>query len=393
MSIPIDSSTSVPVPAAVPLSLYIHFPWCVRKCPYCDFNSHPLRDPEVPEKAYVDALVADLEADLPRVWGRRIGSVFLGGGTPSLFSAASIERLLAAVRARLPVTGELEVTMEANPGTAEAGRFRSYRTAGVNRLSIGIQSFSDTCLAALGRIHDGRQALRAVDAARKAGFDNLNLDLMFGLPGQTVEAARADLQRALSLAPEHISYYQLTLEPSTELARRPPELPAEEDCECMQEAAIAAMAEAGLARYEVSAYGRPGRRCRHNLNYWQFGDYLGIGAGAHAKLTSADAIVRLWKTRHPRAYLEAGQDKGRIAGQRELGRADRVLELMMNALRLVEGIPVELFTARTGLGLEVIGEHLLRARARGLMVSDPGRLAATGQGLRYLNELLQDFVP
>jgi len=299
--------------ALPPLSLYIHFPWCVRKCPYCDFNSHAVRG-DLPEDQYIDALLADLESDLPRVWGRPVRSVFLGGGTPSLFSPEAIERLLAGVRARVTLVPEAEVTLEANPGTVETERFRGYRAAGVNRLSIGIQSFQPEQLQKLGRIHGRDEALAAAQAARAAGFDNFNLDLMFGLPQQTLDEALADLRTALALNPTHLSLYQLTLEPNTLFHAQPPELPDEDVLAAMQEALQAELADAGFTQYEVSAYARAGRRCRHNLNYWQFGDYLGIGAGAHAKITDADGITRLWKVKQPRNFLETAGTPAGLGG-------------------------------------------------------------------------------
>ena len=291
--------------APVPLALYIHIPWCARKCPYCDFNSHEARGP-VPERAYVDALLADLEQDLPRVWGRRLESVFIGGGTPSLFSAEALERLLSGLRARLPLRPDTEITLEANPGTVERGRFAEFREAGINRLSIGVQSFDDEQLRRLGRIHDRRDAFAAAEAAHAAGLDNFNLDLMFGLPGQTVAQGLADIANAIALQPAHVSYYQLTIEPNTLFHQSPPTLPDDEMIDAIQQRAQVELARQGYERYEVSAFARENRRCRHNLNYWEFGDYLGIGAGAHGKLTdpASGQIHRLWKLKHPRDYLK-----------------------------------------------------------------------------------------
>jgi putative oxygen-independent coproporphyrinogen III oxidase len=386
------SNPEQPTPAPIPLALYVHIPWCVRKCPYCDFNSHAVRG-DLPQAAYVDALVADLETDLPRVWGRRLGSVFIGGGTPSLFEPAAVDRLLAAVRARLPMLADLEVTLEANPGTVEAGRFAELRAAGVNRLSIGVQSLDDASLAALGRIHSAAEAVAAAAAAHRAGFEDLNLDLMFGLPGQTPTMARQDLEQAIALAPSHLSYYQLTLEPNTLFHRQPPKLPGDDAIAAMQEYGLERLAAAGFEHYEVSAYARPGHRCRHNLNYWEFGDYLGIGAGAHAKLSGPDGVVRLTRLRHPQAYLEAAAAGRAVSGERRLSADDLPLEFAMNALRLVEGVPAHLFPARTGLSLASIAEPWAAARATGLMVDDPARLAPTPRGLAYLNDLLEHFVP
>jgi putative oxygen-independent coproporphyrinogen III oxidase len=381
--------------APVPLALYIHIPWCARKCPYCDFNSHEARGP-VPERAYVDALLADLEQDLPRVWGRRIESMFIGGGTPSLFSAEALERLLSGLRARLPLRLDTEITLEANPGTVERGRFAEFREAGINRLSIGVQSFDDEQLRRLGRIHDRRDAFAAAEAAHAAGLDNFNLDLMFGLPGQTVEQALADIANAIALQPAHLSYYQLTIEPNTLFHQSPPTLPDEETTDAIQRRAQAELARHGYERYEVSAYARgETRRCRHNLNYWEFGDYLGIGAGAHGKLTdpASGRIHRLWKLRHPRDYLERAGSPAGIGGDEPIHETDLPVEFLMNVLRLVEGVPAGLFPERTGLPLVALEPGLNRARERGLLVGDPKRLQPTDLGLRFLNDLLQEFMP
>ncbi len=379
---------------AIPLALYVHIPWCVRKCPYCDFNSHEARGP-LPDMAYVDALLADLEQDLPRVWGRRIESVFIGGGTPSLLSAEALDRLLSGLRARLPLRPDLEITLEANPGTVEQGKFAEFRAAGISRLSIGVQSFDEAALQRLGRIHGRREACTAAEAAHAAGLDNFNLDLMFGLPGQTPAQARADIANAIALQPAHISYYQLTLEPHTAFYDAPPPLPDDEQCDRMQQQAEADLARHGYARYEVSAYARAGRRCRHNLNYWEFGDYLGIGAGAHGKLSDAASgqIRRLWKIKHPRDYLAHAGTPAAIGADAAVAHADLPLEFLMNALRLLDGVPAALLSARTGLTLEALQPLLEPARQRGLLENDPERLRATAQGLRFLNELLQMFVP
>ena len=378
----------------IPLALYVHIPWCARKCPYCDFNSHQARGP-VPERAYVDALLADLEQDLPRVWGRRIGSAFLGGGTPSLFSAEALDRLLSGLRARLPLRPDAEITLEANPGTVERGRFAEFRDIGLNRLSIGVQSFDDERLRRLGRIHDRRDAVAAAEAAHAAGLDNFNLDLMFGLPGQTVEQARADIATAISLRPAHVSYYQLTIEPNTLFHRSPPSLPDDETTDAIQREAQNELARHGYRRYEVSAYARESRRCRHNLNYWEFGDYLGIGAGAHGKLTdpAAGRIHRLCKVKHPGDYLERAGTLAGIGGDRPIPEIDLPVEFLLNALRLVEGVPAEVFQERTGLPPTVLEPALSRARERGLLESDPARLRPTELGLRFLNDLLQGFMP
>lgn len=378
----------------ISLALYIHIPWCVRKCPYCDFNSHEAHGP-LPESAYVDALLMDLEQDLPRVWGRRIDSLFIGGGTPSLFSAEALDRLLSGVRARLPLRPDLEITLEANPGAVERSRFAEFRAAGVNRLSIGVQSFNDAQLQQLGRIHDRRAAFAAAEAAHAAGLDNFNLDLMFGLPGQTVDQALADIANAIALQPAHLSYYQLTIEPNTAFHHAPPALPDDETVGAIQDRAQAELAQHGYRQYEVSAYAREGWRCRHNLNYWEFGDYLGIGAGAHGKLTdpAAGQIHRLWKLKQPREYLASAGMRAGIGGDAPIREADLPVEFLMNALRLVEGVPTALFAERTGLPLAALEPALRQSRERGLLEMDPERLQATAQGLRFLNDVLQGFMP
>jgi oxygen-independent coproporphyrinogen-3 oxidase len=374
-----------------PLSLYVHFPWCVEKCPYCDFNSHPAR--QAPDQAaYVDALLCDLDQELPLVAGRPVQTIFMGGGTPSLFEPAQIDRLLRGIAERLPLADEAEITLEANPGTVEAGRFAVYREAGVNRLSIGVQSLDAHMLQALGRIHGPAEAVAAARAAREAGFDTFNLDLMFGLPQQSLAQALADLEQALALCPPHLSWYQLTLEPNTAFAHRPPPLPDDDLLWDMQEAGQALLAGTGLQQYEVSAYARPGHRCRHNLNYWSFGDYLGIGAGAHGKLTLSDGrIQRRWKQRHPQAYLAAADGASLISGARWLAAEDLPVEFMMNALRLNEGVAAALYPANTGRSLDELAPLLQRARSRGLLQPDPGRLAPSALGQRFLNDLLALF--
>ena len=377
--------------ALPPLSLYIHFPWCVRKCPYCDFNSHALRG-EIPEAQYIDALLTDLEQDLPRIWGRPVRSIFLGGGTPSLFSPEAIERLLAGVRARVTLVPEAEITLEANPGTVETERFRGYRAAGVNRLSIGIQSFDPEQLQKLGRIHGRGEALAAAQAARAAGFDNFNLDLMFGLPQQTPDEALADLRTALTLKPAHLSVYQLTLEPNTLFHAQPPALPDDDVIAAMQDALQAELADAGFAQYEVSAYAQAGRRCRHNLNYWQFGDYLGIGAGAHAKITDAQGITRLWKVKQPREFLEAAGTPAALGGEQRLGTDDAVFEFMLNALRLTDGFSPALFAERAGLPLAALEPALAQATARGLIARNADAIRTTPLGQRFLNDVIALFL-
>ncbi|MBW5800336.1 radical SAM family heme chaperone HemW [Halomonas elongata] len=377
-----------------PLALYVHVPWCVRKCPYCDFNSHGVgRGAELPEEEYLAALIEDLDADLPLAAGREIVSVFIGGGTPSLMSASFYRRLLEALQARLPLASDIEITLEANPGTLERGRFAGYREAGINRLSLGVQSFQDDQLAALGRIHSGGDAEAAIAEARHAGFDNLNIDLMHGLPGQSVELALADLDRALALSPEHLSWYQLTLEPNTEFHSRPPTLPEEEVLWDIQDMGHERLEAEGLERYEISAYARPGLGARHNLNYWRFGDYLGIGAGAHGKLSARAGdgltIERRWKARQPEAYLRRRHDpRGFVAGRAAVTADELPLEFAMNALRLVDGVSMATWSAHSGYPQEVMTSRLTRAREKGLLVEDPERLQASPRGLLFLNELL-----
>lgn len=383
--------------ALPPLALYIHLPWCVRKCPYCDFNSHELRG-EVPEAAYIDALLADLAAEMPLVWGRSLSSVFIGGGTPSLFSAEALDRLLSGVRALTALAPDVEVTMEANPGTVEQERFDAYRAIGINRLSIGVQSLDDASLAALGRIHSADEARRAVDVARRAGFDDINLDLMYGLPTQSRAAAAADLAAVLALEPTHLSCYELTLEPNTRFAAEPPPLPDDEARWDMQGAMLQRLGDAGFERYEISAFAQPGRRCAHNLNYWRFGDYLGIGAGAHAKLSFADSgsIRRRSKVRHPRRYLDAmdgSASDAHVASDTAIALPDSAVEFLMNALRLTDGVDAALFEAHTGTSLLPWRAELSRAVDDGLLQDDPHRLVATERGLDLLNELVGRFLP
>ena len=377
--------------ASPPLALYVHYPWCVKKCPYCDFNSHAPRGGEIPEPAYLDALLADLEAALPQVWGRRVHSVFIGGGTPSLMSAAGLDRLLTGIRTLLPLDPLAEITLEANPGTVEAGRFRDYRAAGVNRLSLGIQSFDDARLARLGRIHGGDEARRAIDTAL-AHFERVNLDLMYALPEQTLAAALADLDTALGFGVTHLSAYHLTLEPNTPFAHNPPPLPDDELSADMQEAIEARLAAAGFRHYETSAFARPGQECRHNLNYWTFGDYLGIGAGAHGKLSSHEGIVREMRHKHPGRYLEGALKGDFVQERRDVGVAELPFEFMMNALRLTGGIPRRLFADRTGLPLAAIEAELTDARRRGLLDITADDIRPSERGRRFLNDLLTLFL-
>ncbi|SEI59989.1 radical SAM family heme chaperone HemW [Frateuria terrea] len=383
---------------APPLALYVHMPWCVKKCPYCDFNSHGVRGGSPPYGTYVDTLLADLDADLAEfgaaAHGRPIVSVFFGGGTPSLFAPEHIARFLERARVRLPFTGDCEVTLETNPGTVEHGRFDGYLAAGVNRLSFGIQSFDDDKLRRLGRIHSAAEAEAAVKSAQDAGYANLNLDLMYALPQQSLDGALADVERAIALAPTHISHYQLTLEPNTAFAANPPPLPDDDHAWAMQEACEARLADAGYGQYEISAYARPGRRCRHNLNYWEFGDYLGIGAGAHGKLTDtiAGRVRRRWKSRHPRTYLEAAGGPARIGGDGPVDPAELPFEYMLNALRLHEGVSLQAFAERTGLPLDRIAPALAQARARGWLQDEPHRLQPSLLGQRFLNDLIGLFL-
>jgi putative oxygen-independent coproporphyrinogen III oxidase len=406
--------------ALPPLALYVHLPWCLKKCPYCDFNSHELTAPTLPavaaprggslrtgqpgsgagraldiklEARYLDALRADLEAALPLVWGRRVISVFIGGGTPSLFSPDSIGRLLEDVRARLPLEPGCEITLEANPGTFERERFRAFRAAGVTRLSIGVQSFNDAKLASLGRVHDGAQALAAVEEAQQA-FDTFNLDLMYALPGQTLADLDADLEQALAFEPPHLSVYHLTLEPNTRFATHPPRgLPDDDLAFDMLDRITERTAAAGLGRYEVSAFARPGHRCRHNLNYWQFGDYLGIGAGAHGKLSFAHRILRQTRWREPAAYMDKALEGSAVSSEQEIGPAELPFEFMLNALRLKDGFELARFAERTGLALKAIDSGLDAAEARGLLQRDLQRAWPTARGFDFLSDLQALFLP
>ena len=373
-----------------PLALYVHVPWCVRKCPYCDFNSHTLRG-EIPEDDYVAALIADVEAALPLVWGRKITSIFFGGGTPSLLSGKALDALLTALRARLPLLPDAEITLEANPGTVESAKFAAFRSAGVNRLSLGIQSFNARHLEALGRIHDGAEARRAIEIAARH-FDNFNLDLMYGLPGQTLAQAIDDVETALAFAPRHLSCYQLTLEANTAFAATPPQLPDGDACADMQDAIEARLAQAGFVHYETSAFAQPGGYCRHNVNYWTFGDYLGIGAGAHGKITLHDRVLRQMRWKQPRQYLQQVAAGTPVDSEFAVDRADLAFEFLMNALRLNQGFATALFEARTALPLATITSELLQAEADGLIVRRPGHIAPSDLGRRHLNRLLGRFL-
>lgn len=396
---PIVSPSTPHFAALPPLALYIHIPWCVRKCPYCDFNSHEARA-ALPEDRYIEALVADLEAGLAEVWGRRVQSVFFGGGTPSLFSAQGVDAILSAVRARVPLAADAEITLEANPGTVEAAKFAAYRKAGVNRLSIGIQSFSARHLAALGRIHDDAEARRAIGIARRH-FDNFNLDLMYALPGQSLEEARTDIASALEYAPPHLSVYHLTIEPYTYFHRFPPRLPTDDVAAAMQEEIESLLGSHGYAHYETSAYARlpeglqrsAAPWCRHNLNYWTFGDYLGIGAGAHSKISFADGVVREMRYKQPKQYMEEALARRAVQARQAVTARDAGFEFMMNALRLTDGFEAGLFAERTGVPLNAVLRELEEAERRGLIVRDHQRIAPTPLGRRFLNDLLQIFLP
>jgi len=381
------------MPNTPPLSLYIHIPWCVRKCPYCDFNSHAAAE-ALPERAYVDALLLDLEAQAPAVAGRAVETLFIGGGTPSLFSAEGIARLLGGIRARVEVASDAEITLEANPGTAESGKFRGFRAAGVNRLSIGVQSFDPAQLSRLGRIHGREEALRAAELAREAGFGNFNLDLMFGLPGQDEAGALADIRAAIELKPTHLSFYQLTLEPNTLFHKYPPRLPEDDDIWAMQRACQDALAQSGYRQYEVSAYAQAGRRCRHNLNYWRFGDYLGIGAGAHGKLTdpASGAVTRTWKIKHPRHYLDASGLPHQQGGEERVAVDALPFEFLMNALRLKAGFAESLFAERTGLSLAALEPELTACLNEGWLERREGSLRCTDTGYNFLDNVLQRFL-
>ena len=387
------SSSDFPIVAnPPPLSLYIHIPWCVRKCPYCDFNSHAANG-NLPEAAYVAALLSDLEQDLPRIAGRTVETVFIGGGTPSLFSPEAIHLLLEGVRARLSLSPEAEITLEANPGSAESSKFSGFRAAGVNRLSMGVQSFNDRHLQALGRIHDSREAMVAAEMAVTAGFANFNLDLMFGLPGQTCDEALADIRRAVQLNPTHLSFYQLTLEPNTLFYRYPPTLPGDERIWEIQEACQALLAAQGYRQYEVSAYAKPGFRCRHNEHYWRFGDYLGIGAGGHGKLTDESGnIMRIWKIRHPARYLESAGRLLSIGGCDAVLPHELPLEFMMNHLRLREGFSEHVFSDRTGLPLEALEPGLSACLEARLLERDNGFIRCTNRGWNFLDNVLEEFM-
>ena len=375
-----------------PLSLYVHFPWCVKKCPYCDFNSHTTRnDAAIPEERYINALISDLEHSLPLIWGRRVHTIFFGGGTPSLLSANGFERLMSEIRARIGLEADAEITLEANPGTFEAAKFESFRNSGVNRLSIGIQSFDGAQLKALGRIHDSHEAVNAIQIARSL-FDNFNLDLMYALPGQSAAQLQRELDLALRFQPPHLSYYHLTLEPNTVFAKYPPPLPDDDAAAEMQSLIETRLAGAGYQHYETSAYAQPNRPSKHNVNYWRFGDYLGIGAGAHGKLSFAHRILRTAKLRNPEAYMAGCESGAPLAEEREVSTGELPFEYMMNTLRLTEGFAVREFVERTGLQLSAADKALNAAESKGLITRDHLRITPTERGRLFLNELLQLFL-
>ncbi len=384
----------MPITSLPPLALYIHIPWCVRKCPYCDFNSHQA-PVAIPQEEYVAALLADLEQDLPAVWGRPITSIFFGGGTPSLFTPDNIERIIEGVSARLTLRPALEVTLETNPGTIEHGQFSGYRRAGVNRISLGVQSFADAALQRIGRIHDGAQAQRALQEAQDADLSNINIDLMYALPQQTLAQALHDVELAISLNPTHISHYQLTLEPNTPFAAQPPPLPDSDAAFDMQDQCQTRLAAAGFEQYEVSAYARLKQRCAHNENYWRYGDYLGIGAGAHAKITDAAAglVRRTWKVKHPRSYLQHAATVLRLGGDEIIPQEQLPFEFMLNNLRLIDGFAIPDFEARTGIEVSHIQPHLDAAIARGWLEQHDDHLRATALGQRFLNNVIELFLP
>jgi len=377
--------------ALPPLALYIHIPWCLKKCPYCDFNSHERRG-EIPQARYVDALLADLELALPSIWGRRVHTVFFGGGTPSLFAPEAIDRILAGVRSRVPLAPDAEITLEANPGTFERARFAGFRAAGINRLSVGVQSFEPKFLHALGRVHDADEA-RAAAAAAIEIFGNVNLDLMYALPGQTPADAQSDLAQVLRFSPPHLSFYHLTIEPNTLFHRYPPSLPDDETAADIEDAIAATLGAAGYLHYETSAYARPGHECRHNLNYWRFGDYLGIGAGAHSKLSFPDRVVRQVRHKQPQQYMEEVERGSPLAEDRTVERGEIGFEFMLNALRLTDGVPVALFAERTGFALTLVQKGLDEAERRGLVERDHQRMRPTPLGQRFLNDLQAIFLP
>lgn len=387
-----QTDTNWHLSALPPLTLYVHVPWCLRKCPYCDFNSHPAPDTDLPEQVYIDAVFADLEAALPQVWGRRVHAAFIGGGTPSLFSPDAIGRLIDGLRARLPFEPGCEITLEANPGSFETDRFRAFRQAGVTRLSVGVQSFDDRMLASIGRVHNAAQARAAVAEAAMA-FDTFNVDLMYGLPGQSVTQLESDLATALALQPPHVSVYHLTIEAGTQFALHPPVLPDEDATSSMLDFLVERLGAAGRERYEVSAFARPGHRCAHNLNYWEYGDYLGVGAGAHSKISFPDRIVRQQRWREPQAYMQKVRDGSAVSNETPVLPEEMPFEFMLNALRLAQGVPTGIFAERTGLPLWRIQGQMQSAQDKGLLARRTDRLVATPLGFDFLSDLQSMFLP
>ena len=389
-------SSQVALTSLPPLALYIHFPWCEKKCPYCDFNSHQIREGVgkngFDEKRYINALIADLETELPNIWGRQVHTIFIGGGTPSLISPAGMDELLSAIRARLNLDPAAEITMEANPGSIEAEKFAAYAKCGINRVSIGVQSFQDEQLKALGRIHTSTEAKRAIEIALQH-FPAVNLDLMYGLPNQTLAAAKNDIDTALSFQTPHLSLYNLTLEPNTYYANFPPKLPSEDEIDLMFEQNLALLTKAGYQRYEVSAYAKKDQECKHNLNYWRFGDYIGIGAGAHGKISLPNKITRQVRERHPETYMSAIENQGHaLIESKEINAEDLPFEFMLNALRLTSGVETSSFSERTGLPLSALSKALNEACQKGLLDENPKNLKPTALGLRYLNDLQALFL-
>ena len=383
---------AIALTALPPLSLYIHFPWCERKCPYCDFNSHQVKDGGFNESRYIEALVTDLQTELPNVWGRRVHTIFIGGGTPSLLSPKGLDDLLSHVRALIPIEPHAEITLEANPGSVESGKFAEFASIGINRVSLGIQSFNSDHLKALGRIHNQHDARRAIEIAHDH-FERINIDLMYALPKQTPCEAQADLQEAMSFDVSHLSLYHLTLEPNTYFASHPPPLPHEDESDAMFESALETLAAHGFGRYEVSAYSKPKQQCKHNLNYWEFGDYIGIGAGAHGKISFPDRITRQIRERHPETYMSKMTEQGHaVIENRLLTQDDLPFEFMLGALRLIDGVPTAMFSERTGLGLTAISKPIAEALRKGLLDEDPTRLKASPLGMRYLNDLQELFL-
>ena len=389
-----SSPNKMTLTALPPLALYIHFPWCEKKCPYCDFNSHQVKDgvQGFDEERYIKALITDLETELPRIWGRQVHSIFIGGGTPSLLSPTGMDALLSAIRARVNLEPGAEITMEANPGSVEADKFAAFAKSGINRVSLGIQSFQDEQLKALGRIHNGEEAKQAIAIAVE-NFKSVNIDLMYGLPNQSLAAAKADIETALSFKTPHLSLYNLTLEPNTYFANFPPKLPSEDEIDAIFEQNLELLTAAGYKRYEVSAYAKKDQECKHNLNYWRFGDYIGIGAGAHGKISFPDKVTRQVRERHPETYMQAMESKGNaLIESRDVSAKDLPFEFMLNALRLTDGVETKTFSERTGLPLHVISKGLEEASKKGLLDDNPTALKATDLGLRYLNNLQEMFL-